>query len=203
MTKQILGIVLTVVAVLVGTAAAAQAEETDLPPICHEVPLQPFVQESCDGILKAQAEIARLSEPPSTAVPLDFPILRRALAIAEQYWASRGIALPPLGGVYELPAEERFTGDAAFSDLPGNRIWLAGWELEALGERSILRQFNIRTRAEFCYIVIHERGHNAGLHHSDADVFPIMAIPDEIGLGWVRQEVAPRCWAWAKHPFYY
>lgn len=151
------------------------------------------------GLPQAQAGVSE-SGPPSTAVRLEFPMLSGALEVADKYWTSRGIDLPPLEGAYELPDEERFAGYAAFSELPGPRIWIADWTLEALSERSIMRQFNIRRRADFCYIVTHERGHNAGLHHSDASIFPIMSIPDEVGLGWVRKEVAPRCWTWAKHP---
>lgn len=143
------------------------------------------------------ALVAPTSEAePSSAVPLDFPILQGAVSIAEQYWASRGVSLPALGGVYELPEEEPFLNAGAFSDLPGNRIWIAGWVLQNLG-RSVLR---VSSRATFCYLVIHERGHNAGLRHSDAVAFPIMAIPDEVGPGFWRKEVAPRCWSWAKHP---
>lgn len=152
------------------------------------------------GVEAAHAAPEPESESPSTAVALDFPILRGAEAVAEEYWASRGVALPPLEGVFELPTDGSWAGVGGFADLAGGRIWLSVGELEAL--RSPLRQFSIRSRAELCYLVIHERGHNAGLLHTDAAVFPIMAMRNEVeGGGWLRKEVAPHCWAWAKHPF--
>ena len=138
------------------------------------------------------------AEIPSTAVPLNFPILRRAEAVANLYWASRDISVPPLAGIYELPNEPQFSEAGGYSELPGDRVWLASWVLEDLEDLSSL---GVLSRVTLCYILIHERGHNAGLHHSDAAVFPIMGIPDEVGPGFWRKEVAPRCYVWAKHPF--
>lgn len=133
---------------------------------------------------------------PSMAVPLDFPMLNGALAIASDYWAARGIALPPIAGVYEIGEGELFDGAGGFSESPGNQIWIARWLLENLSSPYIHNS----ARVTFCYIVLHERGHNAGLQHSDAAVFPIMGVPDEVGPGFWRKEVAPRCYAWAKNP---
>lgn len=145
------------------------------------------------------AKGATPTEMPSTAVALDFPILRGAEAVAEAYWPARGVALPPLEGAYELPDEEQWVGYLGAADPTAGRIWLGVEVLENLD--TPLRQVNVRSRVILCYNVLHERGHNAGLQHSDAGTFPVMAPTDEVGAGWLRKEVAPRCWTWAKHPF--
>ncbi len=136
---------------------------------------------------------------PSTAVSVDVPIVEGAVAVADQFWSARGVSLPPLTGVYELPADDLYSQAGAYSELPGNRIWIAGWVLENISSPYI----RTTARATMCYLVIHERGHNAGLRHSDAGVFPIMGIPDQVGPGYWQKSIAPRCWAWAKHPFLY
>jgi hypothetical protein len=148
------------------------------------------------GLLVGTAHAEAAGEEPSVAVPLDFPIMRGALEVAEEFWATRGITPPPLAGVYELPNDSLYAEDAGYGELPGDRIWIAGWVLEDLAHPIE----PIMARATLCYLVTHERGHNAGLHHSDAGVFPIMGVPEEVGPSYWRRPTAPRCWVWAEHP---
>lgn len=151
------------------------------------------------GATASPEEAAPSVALPSVADPLDSPILRGAEAVAEEYWASRGIALPPLEGAYELPAEEQWAGDTGVADPSSGRFWLAAEVLEFM--HSSVHQVNVRSRVILCYVVLHERGHNAGLQHSDGETFPIMTPSNEAGAGWLRKGIAPRCWTWAKHPF--
>lgn len=106
----------------------------------------------------------------------EVPIPAGLEKVAEEFWAYRGVTLPPRPELIEMVPEPGIA--AARGDMPGRRVWIAPEFLH--GDRRYL-----------CEIYIHERGHNAGLPHSST--YWIM----ESGELW-RHPIAPRCakWAW-------
>lgn len=99
--------------------------------------------------------------------PTRLPIIGQLEALAESYWADRGVTVPTPVEVFIVPPESDGGIDIGYGDEPGRRVWLT----EPLLVATHGPQYQ-DGRAELCKVFLHERGHNAGLSHTSP--FPIM-----------------------------
>lgn len=130
-------------------------------------------------------ELDELSEP----LDPGWPMLTRALRVADGYWCVRWMCPPTLTKLRVLNAQ---TGALAWGSMGEGHVWLDRSLITALS--APLAWDRVEARWTLCYVLTHERGHNAWLSH-DAG-WPVMH--DNLWLWWPWPR---RCSLWAERPW--